>query len=367
MDAMSYRSLSTPAVIIDMDAVEENIAAMIAGAKKHKMTHRPHTKTHKSVFMAKKQLEMGACGITCAKLGEAEVMADSGIDDILLAFPMIGADKLKRLIALKKRIKRLIVIANSVEGATGLSEAAMAADEVFDLLIEVDGGMNRGGVAPGEAVVAFADRIRHLPGINICGILYYDALASGSKGQEEIIAAAEREGENVRKSAELLRQAGFKTEILSAGSSFSAKYPEYLTGVTELRPGTYIYNDRSQLAIGMVTEKQCALRVIATVVSRPDEHTAIIDAGSKTLSSDTLSRASGYGYVMEHPEVAIVKLNEEHGYMKSEGIMPFRIADLATIIPNHACVVSNLAEEAYAVRGGQVVATIAIEARGKNR
>ncbi|HEY5465940.1 MAG TPA: alanine racemase, partial [Clostridia bacterium] len=258
----SYCSLSTPAVIIDMDAVEKNIAAMIAGAKKHKMTHRPHTKTHKSVLMAKKQLEMGACGITCAKIGEAEVMADSGIDDILIAFPIIGADKIERLIALKQRIKRLIVIANSLEGAAGLSEAAVAAGEVFDLLIEVDGGMNRGGVAPGEAVVAFANRIRHLAGINICGILYYDALANGSKGHAEVIAAAEREGENVRQSAELLRQAGFTMEILSAGSSYSAKYPEYLTGVTELRPGTYIYNDRSQLSIGMVTTAQCALRVM---------------------------------------------------------------------------------------------------------
>jgi len=357
--------LSTPAVVIDCDVAERNIEHMVAGARAHHLNHRPHVKTHRSAYFAWKQIEAGCIGITTAKLGEAEVMADNGIKDIFVAYPIIGTDKLERLLELSRRVK-VSTIVNSYAGAKAMSEFFRAAGRKIEVLIEVDGGLNRGGVRPGKPALQFAESIRDLDGLRIRGLMYYGGLIYDSANQEELEAYTRRERDELLSTAELLRQAGFEMDVLSAGSSFSGKRPQYLEGITEIRSGHYIFNDCGQLAIGLADVQDCALFVVTTVVAKPDEHVVICDVGTKSLTSDTCHHRSGYGYVMEHPEIEVYALNEEHAFLRSEGINPLKIGEKILLIPNHACVVTNLADKVYGFRGGKPDRMIAIEAKSKS-
>ena len=359
--------IPTPAIHIDLDIVNENIRRMVSENKKYGIAHRPHIKTHKSLYLAQRQLELGAQGITCAKLGEAEVMADGGIRDILIAFPLVGDDKLQRYKELCLRGITIRTIINSVEGAVELSRLGEALGEKCQVLVEVDGGIHRGGVPLGEPALDFARQVRPLSGIEIVGLLYYGGDIYGCKTLEDIQARSSRERDDICGTANLLKKNGFTMDIVSGGSSFSAKHPSRLQGITETRAGNYIFNDCAQLGIGMVKPDQCALRVTATIVSRPGANTAIVDAGSKTLTTDLSSNHEGYGYVVESPDIRIVKLNEEHGFLESASPISFPVGDRISIIPNHACVIPNLADEMYGMRGGKLERMIKVDARGKNR
>ena len=365
---MDIMSLDTPAVLVDMDIVERNIRRLVGGARSAGLAHRPHIKTHRCVELAKLQLAEGAQGITCAKLGEAEVMADAGIDDILIAYPVIGEIKLERYAALHKRIARLLSIINSFAGAKGLSDTALRNGEVYDVLIEVDGGTSRGGIAPGQPVLDFADSLKDLKGIHICGLMYYPGINYFEHEKAGIIAAAERERRDVVDTAELLSSHGYEMSVLSGGNSISSKIPEYLKGLTELRAGNYSFNDCQQLYFDQVTEDDCALRVLATVVCRTGPNTAILDVGTKTLSSDVFHGTElGNGRIAGHKEIKITALNEEHAFIKSPQDLPFEIGDKVQIIPNHSCVIPNLAGRMYKVREGKVCGALHVDARGASR
>ena len=361
----SYQGIPTPAVWINLDTAYRNITKMVQENEKYGIAHRPHIKVHKSSFLAKKQIELGAKGITCAKISEAEVMVNAGITDILIAYPLIGQDKWDRFAELSRRAD-LITIVNSTVGAEGLSKVGERLGKPVRVLIEVDGGINRGGLKPGQPVLEFAEAIRHLKGLDICGVMYYGGAIYGQKTLEGIRTLVKREHDDLVGNRDLLVKNGFKIDILSGGSSFSSKQPDLLEGITEVRAGNYIFNDCAQLPIGLVTEGDCALRVISTVVCRPDEHTAIIDAGSKTLTSDLAHFRSGYGYIVGHPDIEIYQLNEEHGFLRYDKPIPFEIGEKIAIIPNHACVVTNINENVYGVSGGKVVRKIDIDARAKN-
>lgn len=360
--------LNTPAVHIDLDIVERNIRRAVDSLGAAGIAHRPHIKVHKSVYFAKKQIAMGCKGITCAKLGEAEVMAAGGIDDILLAFPMIGQDKLERYGALASRAGlTLRTIINSMESARGLSALGERLGRRLQVLIEIDGGINRGGIPiPGTALEKYAMAVKDLPGIEIVGVEYYGGDIYGCATADEVRLRSRREGEEVVSCGERLKALGLTPSILSAGSSFSMLYPEELKGITECRAGNYIFRDCSLLSIGLVTPEDCALRVRATVVNRQDARHAIIDAGTKTLTSDRVG-AEGLGYIVEAPEVMIYKMNEEHGFLESPTEVPFAIGEAISVIPNHSCVVPNLAEEVYGMRGGALETVIPVDARGMNR
>ncbi len=360
-----YNDLLTPAVIIDLDTVERNIKDMVEINKQYNINHRPHIKAHKSIYFAKKQLNGGCVGITCAKLSEAEVMAEHGIDDILIAFPIIGSAKLERLGTLVEKAN-IITMINSVEGATALSELGAKIDRKIKTFIEVDGGINRGGIMPGQPVLDFARKIRDLQGLDICGLLYYGGTIYGENTEKGIIEKTKKESRELIEAQKLLNDDGFNISILSTGSSYSARMAKHLEGVTEVRAGNYIFNDASTLWPGLVKEEDCALRVLSTVVSKPDDCTAIIDAGSKALTSDTGAFTKGYGYVVGHPEISIYKLNEEHGFMVSDEPNSLKIGDIVEIIPNHACVIPNLNDSVYGVRNGKVEVVISVDARGKN-
>ena len=358
--------LDTPSVIVDLTIVEKNIYNMAEVVKKAGLNHRPHIKTHKSVFLAKMQQEAGINGITCAKLGEAEIFAAEGFDDILLAFPVIGEKNLARFQAIAEKINIKTVV-DSLEAAEGLSSVGDKVGRKIPVYIEVDGGIHRCGRQPGDDTVRFAKSIQNLPGIDIMGVLSYAGQIYGLNDKEEIREMAKEEAQNLAATADALRVAGFDIREVSGGSSISTKFAKSMHGVTEVRAGNYIFHDQAQLATGLAGVDECALRVIVTVVSTPAPGRAIIDAGSKTLTSDTAAFAEGHGYCVEHPEIEIYKLNEEHGFLRLPESLQLSIGQKLTIIPNHACMLPNLCDELIAVRGEKVITTFPVSARGKNK
>ncbi|MFE1627471.1 alanine racemase [Brevibacillus reuszeri] len=361
-----YEQLTTPAVIVDLDIVEANLAKMAGKLAEQGIKHRPHMKTHKSVALAKMQLAAGAHGITVAKLSEAEVFAAAGLDNILVAFPLIGKEKLDRFARLHQSIE-IITVVDSMEGAKGLSEVGIATGKPVQVLIEVDGGLHRGGRQPGDVLVSFACELRELTGIRIAGILSYFGQIYREKGREALQSVVKKESELIQRITDELEEVGISLPIISAGSTPTSLLCEDLRGVTEVRAGNYIFNDVTAVKLGLVEEKDCALRVIATVVSVPMPGRASIDAGSKTLTSDRAPDHEGYGIVVGHPSVQIMALNEEHGMLQFDpASVSFSVGDRIEIIPNHACVIPNLNDSLTTVRGQQVVDTIRVDARGCN-
>lgn len=358
--------LPTPAVVVDLDVVRRNIDVMLEGARANGLAHRPHVKTHRCSELALMQVKAGCQGITAAKLGEAEVMADAGIDDIFVAYSIIGQDKVERLLKLARRCRVLRTAVNSETGAKALSQAFAAQGLRLDVLVEIDGGLNRGGVRPGIPALKFARKIRELPGIHIVGLMYYGGLVYDSHNREEIEGYAQKGRQQILDTADLLRADGFDMEVLSAGSSFTGKTPEALQGITEIRSGHYIFNDCGQLDVGLAAPEDCALRVIATVVCKPDEHTVIADVGTKNLTSDQCHHRTGYGYIVGHEEIEIYALNEEHAFLRAKENISLEIGDKIQIIPNHACVVTNLADEVYGFSKGEFDHMLCIDARGKS-
>lgn len=359
-------TFNTPYVCVDLDQMEKNIRNMIAGLKSAGIDHRPHIKAHKSVEIAKKQLELGAVGITVAKLAEAEVMVRGGIKDILIAFPILGDEKLRRLKdLLPYAVIRTIVDSRAV--AEGLSRIGESAGKPIEVLIELDGGIHRGGVQPGGPALEFARSIVDLPGIRIVGLMAYVGQIYGEKTEAGLKAVAGQEAEMLFSTQRLLCQAGFDITILSGGSTASSVYAEALAGLTESRAGNYVFYDMNAIYLGIATVSDAALKVCSTVVSIPLPGFATIDAGSKALTSDGSLSGAGYGQIIGMPDVQIVKLNEEHGYLQFDPAKrTLHIGDIIEVIPNHCCVVPNLCDCIYGFRNGAFEKEIRVDARGKN-
>ena len=345
--------LDTPAVLIDLDRVEANLRRVQDYADGHGLKLRPHIKTHKLPRFAKRAIELGAVGITVQKLGEAEVMADAGITEIFLPYNIIGAAKLARLKALAGRVN-ISVTADSAETVEGLSATFAGSAKPLTVLVECDTGMGRCGVQTPAAAVALAEKVANSPGLHFGGLMTYPAA-----GQVEANAAW------LGAAKVALASAGLPAEIVSNGGTPDIWRAHEVKAATEHRPGTYIYLDRYQVAKGVGGFEDCALTVLATVVSRPTEDRAIIDAGSKSLTSDLLGM-TGFGLIEAYPEAVIVGLSEEHGTIDlSNCTTKPRIGDKLRIIPNHACVVSNLFDTVTLISGDAVVETVKVDARGR--
>jgi len=346
--------LDTPCVLIDLDRVEANLQKAQAAADRAGLRLRPHIKTHKLPRFARRQVELGAVGITVQKLGEAEVMADAGLTDMLLTFNIIGAAKRARLKALHQRIT-IRTVADSAECVDGLARTFTDPAHPLGVFVECDTGMGRCGVQSPVAALALARRIAAAPGLAFAGLMTYPA--AGKYRQ----AAAWLADASALFAAENLDIAA----ITTGGTPDIGHMAEASGVATEYRPGTYIYMDRSQVAAGAATYDDCALSVLATIVSRPAENRAIIDAGSKTLTSDLLG-LEGFGHVPACPEARIVGLSEEHGTLDiSACARKPAIGETIRIIPNHACPVSNLFDRVHLVRGDEVVETVDVAARGR--
>lgn len=345
--------LDTPAVLIDLDRVEANLRRVQDYADGHGLKVRPHIKTHKLPRFAKRAMELGAVGITVQKLGEAEVFADAGINEIFLPYNIIGAAKLARLKALHGRV-HITVTADSAETVAGLSKTFAGSAVPLTVLVECDTGMGRCGVQTPAAAVALAEKIANSPGLSFGGLMTYPA-AGQVEANAAWLAAAKL----------ALSDVGLSAAVVSNGGTPDLWRAHEVTAATEHRPGTYIYMDRFQVAKGVGGFEDCALTVLATVVSRPTEDRAIIDAGSKALTSDTLGM-TGFGLIEAYPDAVIVGLSEEHGTidLSACAIKP-NIGDKIRIIPNHACVVSNLFDQVNLISGDRLVETVDVGARGR--
>ncbi len=344
--------LDTPVVTIDLDVVEANIARLQKYLNEHGIKNRPHIKTHKIPALAHKQLTAGAVGIACQKIGEADVMAAAGIRDILLPYNILGPAKLERLMGLARQV-RLSVTADSEHVIRGLSEAARPAGLDLTVLVECDTGFQRVGVQSPEVALDLARLIGRMPGLVFGGLMTYPN--------------SETAGKFFSRALELFRDAGVPVPEVSGGGTPVMWQAHTVPGLTEHRAGTYIYNDRSVVRSGAATWEQCAMRIWATVVSRPTPGRAILDAGSKTLTSDLLG-FEDYGHVVEYPAARLHALSEEHGHLDvSECPRKPEMGDRVSIIPNHTCVVSNLHDTVTAVRGDAVEGEWAVAARGKVR
>jgi D-serine deaminase-like pyridoxal phosphate-dependent protein len=355
--------LPTPAVLVDLDVLEKNIARQAGRAREAGVRLRPHAKTHKCPEIARMQLAAGAAGISLAKASEAEVFADAGFDDIFIAYPVAGLGKAERLLALSDRL-RLAAGTDSVEGARQLSGPFQAAGRRLDVLLKIDVGYHRVGVLP-ENALEVARRIAELPGLTLRGIFTHAGHVYQAETPEAVAHIGQLEGEILFSCAEALRRSGLSIDEVSVGSTPSARHAMRVAGVTECRPGNYVFHDGSQAALGTCDPEDCAMTILATVVSVPARDRVCLDAGSKTLSQDTLRpRANGHGLILGTSS-RLQSLSEEHGVARVEKGDSFRVGDRVRILPNHACVVSNLHDRLYGVRAGRVETDFRIAARGK--
>jgi len=364
---MNYQELPTPALTIDLDIVEGNLQRMAGYCHQHGLGLRPHTKTHKTPEVGRMQMEHGAVGLTVAKVGEAEVMAAAGLDNILIAYPIWGEEKLRRIASLAREHTILLSLDNEAT-AEGLSRAASAAGATVGVLVEFDVGMRRCGVEPGPDALELARKIEKMPGLNFRGLMTFPGNIWGSEADRE--KGAKQVAELVDQTLEPFRKAAMDVAIVSAGSTPSAFLSHKIPGVTEIRPGTYVYNDLNTYYQGACRLEDCAARVVSTVVSTAVPGRAMIDAGSKSLSSDALGSgpAKGHGYVVEAPDAPVIKLNEEHGHLDiTNSTHKFYVGEVVSVIPNHVCTCVNMHDEVFLVRKGQVEGTWKVAARGKVR
>lgn len=361
--------LDTPALVVDLDVMERNIERMAALAREAGVRLRPHVKTHKSPWIAHQQLRAGAAGITVAKLGEAEEMVEAGITEIFIAYPIIGEQKLRRFQELLDRVD-LMVAVDSVEGAEPLGRAARKSRRGrVRVFVDVDTGHRRLGLPPGEPSADLARRIAGIEGIQVVGLMSHAGHLASAATQEALAEEARRAAASLVATAEALRRRGLPVEHVSPGTTPGAAFEARVPGVTEIRPGTYVFNDRNTVDRWAATEADCALTVLATVVSRPSADRAVIDAGSKVLSSD---RAVGsdrtFGLVVGRPDLRLERLSEEHGILAVEADGPgLRVGDRLQVIPNHVCTAVNLSDLLYGYRDGRVVKEIPVAARGRSR
>ena len=368
---MKLDGLATPAVLIDRTRALRNIDRMQTAANARGVRLRPHSKTHKSPVIAGWQIARGAVGICCAKLGEAEVFAAASIADIRLPYPLNPANA-DRVVALLDRT-RLSFIVDHPAVAKQWSDAMTRAGQQVDVLVKVDVGFHRCGIDPAAAgAVEMIKGIAALPGLNLRGLLAHAGHAYHAHSEDELQQMAEREASTLRDLVARCRAAGISIDEVSAGATPPARFSLQQDGFTEFRPGNYVYFDRTQVALGAATLDDCALTVMARVVSKPAADRIILDSGSKTLTNDGargFAPAPGYGVVLrdgtaDHT-LLIERLSEEHATVKvTTGSTPLEPGDCVRIIPNHSCVVSNLVDQTWLV-DGDTVEPLPIAARGR--
>jgi D-serine deaminase-like pyridoxal phosphate-dependent protein len=340
--------LDTPALTIDLEVMADNIHRLQAYCDRHGLANRPHIKTHKIPAIAHQQLTAGAVGITCQKLGEAEVMVAAGIRDVFIPYNLLGPAKLARLVRLCRQAK-MSVACDSATTAQGLSEAMTTAGLALPVLIEVESEHHRAGVTSAQAAVALAHEIDRLPGLIFGGLMIYPSGSESAPFLAEVIDA--------------LQRAGLPPQVVSGGGTPQAYRCHQVAGLTEIRVGTYVFNDWTVVRGGWCTPEQCALKVLVTVVSAPTADRVLIDGGSKTFTNDG---QFPMGHIIEYPEAQVYRLHEEHGFVDvSRCPRRPKVGERLTVIPNHACGTTNLHDVAHGLLGDTVEVTWKIEARGK--
>jgi len=352
--AATLQTVNTPAVLVDLDIARRNIDRFQAYANANRLKVRPHIKTHKLPAVAEMQLRAGAVGITCQKVSEAEAMVAGSpeIRDVLITYNILGREKLEHLAALARKVT-LSVVADNETVIDGLSAAFAAEPASLRVLVECNTGADRCGVPTPEAAATLAQSIAKAPGLVFGGLMTYPPV-NGAAAVESFMSRAKA----------FLEAAGIAVPVITSGGTPSMMHAAEAPVTTEYRPGTYVYNDRSLVSRGVCSWDDCALTVLATVVSVPASNRAIIDAGSKALTSDLLG-LSGYGHVLTRDDIAIDQLSEEHGRLVSEGPINLKVGDKLRIVPNHACVVTNMVDAVHIVEQGEITGLWPVAARGR--
>jgi D-serine deaminase-like pyridoxal phosphate-dependent protein len=370
--------LPTPAVLVDRARLFANLDRMQSAASARGIRLRPHAKTHKSPRIARWQIERGAVGICCAKLGEAEVFADAGIADIRIPYPLNPINA-SRVVALLDRTRLSFIVDHPVV-ARGWSLAMSAVGREVDVLVKVDVGFHRCGIDPSRSDAStFVRDVAAMPGLRLKGLLAHAGHGYHATSEDHLQQIAIDEVRVLTTLAEAVRKDGIAIEELSAGATPTARYSLQQPGLTEYRPGNYVYFDRTQVGLGAATFDDCALTVLATVVSKPSSDRLVLDCGSKTLSSDHargFSPLQGHGAIFRdtvavsgaQPDQNLIveRLSEEHATVRvASGSTPLEPGDRVRVLPNHACVVSNLVDQVWVMDGGTVVEALPVAARGK--
>ena len=353
---MHVDALETPIPVVDLDRAEANLARMQAVCDGLGVKLRPHIKTHKLARFARAQAALGGVGITCQKIGEAEAMADAGIDDILISYPIVGEAKALRLAALATRLARLRVALDNPLALETVARAAAASGREIGVLIEFESGKQRTGVQTVAEALALARRVAELPGLRLDGLMTYPMSEAAVRFVAEARAA--------------FGEAGLTLGLVSGGGTPQSADRALIGALGEFRVGTYIYNDVSSVGSGAAGWDDCALTLHVTVVSRPTPERAIIDAGSKSLTSDLSpgGAPAGHGRVLGYEDAVIDRLSEEHGMIDlSRCARRPALGERLRIVPNHVCPVSNLHDEVALARGGMVEEMARVVARGRTR
>jgi len=363
--------LDTPAVTIDLDVLERNISRLAEMAGANNIQLRPHIKTHKTPAIADLQLKAGAVGITCAKIGEAEVMCEkSAATDIFIAYQIVGPEKIRRLLKLAEhpKLRRLSVGADSVDVAQPISDAARQRGLKIPVVLETDAGFSRTGVPAGQPTLDLARKIEKMPGLTLAGLYSYEGQVYKAKSPREMRRLALEACQRLLETAELLRKSGIPVDTVSVGASPAAGFTSAVPGITELRCGAYVFNDQMQIRSGSAKERDCALTIVSTVISVPSSNRAVIDAGTKSLTSERASEFGVFGLIKSRPDLCFINANEEHGILRmTSPRRRLKVGDRLEIIPNHVCPVMNLHDEVIGIRNGRVEVVWAVAARGKIR
>jgi D-serine deaminase-like pyridoxal phosphate-dependent protein len=373
---MDLKTIDTPVPIVYIDKLKRNIREMAELAEGNNVLLRPMIKTHKSSEIALMQMEAGACGLTVASLGEAEIMIKAGINDIFIAYELIGIPKLERLSKLLDRGVNISLAIDSIEGARQLNSVLEKKNKKVPYLIEVDSGLKRCGLS-GLEIVKLADKISKLcKMLKLKGIFTHAGQVYAAKDHRKVRKIGIHEGEIMADTAWLLRKNGFEIEIVSVGSTPTVRYSAQNPEVTEIRPGNYVFYDNIQIGLGVVNQDSCALRILSTIISRPEPARAVIDAGSKTLALDRgahgINLVEGFGLVIKdgfiNKDIIIDHLSEEHGVLKlKDPKMKLEIGDIIEIIPNHSCTVVNLFDRILKIHSGKITGFINVNGRGAVR
>jgi D-serine deaminase-like pyridoxal phosphate-dependent protein len=359
--------LDTPALLVDLAQLERNIQLMADKAKAARVNLRPHAKAHKTNEIARRQVAQGAIGVAAAKIGEAEAMAQGGIRDIMITTPIIGAQKLDRVSRLAGEINLSLVL-DSYEVATALSQMAQAAELELNVLVEVDTGLRRCGTEPGAPTAELAARVAQLPGLQFQGLKTAELQVYSASDQAHVANVEAEIGQALRRSVDAIQRLGLAVPTVCAGSTACADAALAQEVITEIQPGSYVFNSLDGVAPGAATLDDCAMTVLATVISRPAADRVVIDAGFKTLSRVNVPGMHGFGYVRPFGHAAVLeRLYEEHGVIRLSQPVPVEIGMTVEVIPCSCSAVPNLFDEMVLTTGDCVTAVWPIEGRGRNR
>ena len=358
--------LETPALLVDLDIMERNLERAATYATSHGLALRPHVKTHKSPRVAARQLALGASGLTCATPFEAQVMS-AVTDDILVAYPPVGTARAARLAALPGHVN-LTVALDSIIAIDELARAAAANDRTIGVYVELDLGMHRVGVPGVDEAIALARRVAGDPHLDFAGLAFYPGhVREPVESQDEKLAAL---GDALTSALRKFEREGLRSRVVSGGSTPTLWRTHEIVGVTEMRPGTYVYNDRTTAAIGACSRNDCALTVVATVISTAVPGQAVIDAGTKSLGREPVRGVAGEGFgeLLEHPDVIVERMSEEHGVLDiSRSNWRPEVGERVRVIPNHVCIVVHLNDIVYGMRNGRLETSWPIAARGRGQ